>query len=79
MFKNKGRTGYAIIFGNTLGIIKHVEFELHDYFWYQYSPQDFSHEKKSLGKWLEVAHRVGQEIFRYVFSKNRKVINCSTV
>ena len=59
MYRNKGRTGYGIIFGNTLDISEYVEFEFYDYHWYWDSPQGFPHEMKNLGRWLGVAHRVG--------------------
>ena len=34
MFRNKGRTGYEIMFGNTSDINEYVQFDFYDYCWY---------------------------------------------
>ena len=34
MYRNRGRTGYEIIFGTTPDISEYVEFEFYDYCWY---------------------------------------------
>ena len=79
MYRNRGRTGYEIIFGNTPDISEYVEFEFYDYCWYWDTPQSYPHEKKSLGRWLGVAHRVGQSMVYYIMNSNGKVITRSTV
>ena len=79
MFRNKGRSGYEMIFGNTPDISEYVEFEFYDFCWYWDTPQSYPHEKKSLGRWLGVAHRVGQSMVFYVMNANGKVIARSTV
>ena len=79
MYRNKGRTGYEIVFGNTPDISEYVEFEFYDYCWYWDTPQDYPHEKKQLGRWLGIAHRVGQAMVYYVANNNGTVIARSTV
>ena len=79
MYRNKGRTGYEILFGSTPDISEYVEFEFYDYCWYWDSPQSYPDEKKSLGRWLGVAHRVGQAMVFYIMNRTGKVIAKSTV
>ena len=68
-----------MIFGNTPDISEYVEFEFYDYCWYWDTPQSYPHEKKSLGRWLGVAHRVGQSMVFYIINNNGQVITRSTV
>ena len=79
MYRNRGRTGYEIIFGSTPDISEYVEFEFYDHCWYWDTPQSYPNEKKSLGRWLGVAHRVGQSMVYYIMNANGKVITRSTV
>ena len=79
MYRNKGRTGHEIVFGSTPDISEYVEFEFYDHCWYWDTPQDFPHEKKQIGRWLGVAHRVGQAMVYYIANNNGIVIARSTV
>ena len=79
MYRNKGRTGYEIVFGLTPDISEYVEFQFYDYCWYWDTPQSFPHEKKHLGRWLGVAHRVGQAMVFFVMNDNGHVLARSTV
>ena len=79
MYRNRGRTGYEIIFGNTPDISEYVEFEFYDYCWYWDTPQSYPHEKRGIGQWLGVAHKVGQSMVFYIMNTNGKVITRSTV
>ena len=78
-YRNKGRSGYEIVFGFTPDISEYVEFEFYDYCWYWDTPQSYPHEKKQLGRWLGIAHRVGQSMVYYIMNANGKVIARSTV
>ena len=78
MYRNKGRSGYEIVFDHTPDISKYVEFEFYDYCWYWDTPQSYPHEKKQLGRWLKVAHRVGQSMVFWIMNTNGKVIGRST-
>ena len=79
MYRNKGRTGYEMVYGITPDISEYVEFQFYDYCWYWDMPQSYPHEKKSLSRWLGVAHRVGQSMVYYIMNSNGKVICRSTV
>ena len=79
MYRNKGRTGYELVFGLTPDISEYVEFQFYDYCWYWDTAQSYPHEKKYLGRWLGVAHRVGQSMVFWIMNDNGKVIARSTV
>ena len=79
MYRNKGRSGYEIVFGHTPNISNYVEFEFYYYCWYWDTPQSHPHEKKQLGRWLGVPQRVGQSMFFWIMNTNGKVIVQSTV
>ena len=79
MYHNRGRSGYELVYGSTPDISEYVEFEFYDYCWYWDTPQSFLHEKKNLGRWLGVAHRVGQSMVFYIMNTSGKVIARSTV
>ena len=78
-YRNKGRSGYEMVFGTTPDISEYVEFDFYDYCWYWDTPQSYPHEKKQLGRWLGIAHRVGQSMVYFVMNANGKVIARSTV
>ena len=78
-YRNKGRSGYEIVFGFTPDISEYVEFEFYDYCWYWDTPQSYPHEKKQIGRWLGIAHRVGQSMVYYIMNANGSVIARSTV
>ena len=79
MYRNKGRTGYEIVYGHTPDISEYVEFQFYEYCWYWDTPQSYPKEKKSLGRWLGVAHRVGQAMVYWIMNSHGKVIARSTV
>ena len=79
MYRNKGRSGHEILFGCTPDISEYVEFDFYDQCWYWDTPQGFPHEKKNIGRWLGVAHRVGQAMVYYVMNNHGQVIARSTV
>jgi hypothetical protein len=79
MYRNNGRSGYEIVHGHTPDISEYVEFEFYEYCWYWDTPQSYPHEKKQLGRWLGIAHRVGQSMVFWIMNVNGKVIGRSTV
>ena len=79
MYRNKGRSGYEMVFGHTPDISEYVEFQFYDYCWYWDTPQSYPHGRRNLGRWLGIAHRVGQSMVFYVMNINGKVIARSTV
>ena len=48
MFRNKGRTGFEIVFGFTPDISEYVEFRFYDYCFYWDTPQGYPHERDTL-------------------------------
>ena len=79
MYRNRGRTGYELVFVITPGISEYVEFQFYDICWYWDTPQSFPHEKKHLGRWLGSARKVGQAMVYFIMKTNGKVIARSTV
>ena len=79
MFRNRGRTGYEIVHGHTPDISEYVEFQFYDYCFYWDTPQGYPHERKHIGRWLGVAHRVGQAMVFWIMNNNGQVIARSTV
>lgn len=79
MHRNKGRTGYEIACGLTPDISEYIEFQFYSYCWHWDTPQSFPHEKKHLGRWLGVAHRVGQAMVFCIMNDKGHVIARSTV
>ena len=70
MYRNIGRSGYEMIFGNTPDISEYVEFELYDYSWCLDTPQSYPYEEKGIGRWMGVVHRVGQAMVYYIMNTN---------
>ena len=68
-----------MVFGLTPDISEYIEFEFYDYCWYWDTPQSYPHEKKQIGRWLGIAHRVGQSMVYHIMNTNGKVIARSTV
>jgi len=54
-----GHTPYKMITGNTPDISKFLEFTWYQPVWY-YAADVFPQENKLLGRWIGIAHRVGQ-------------------
>ena len=79
MYRNKGRTGNEMVYGSTPDISEYVEFQFYDYCFYWDTPQSFPNEKKHMGRWLGIAHRVGQSMVFWIMNDKGKVIARSTV
>lgn len=77
MYRNRGRSGHEITIGSTPDLSEYVEFGFYDYCWYWDSPQ-FPDEKRALGRWLGVAHRVGQAMVYYIVNNQGCVVARST-
>jgi hypothetical protein len=77
--KLQGRTSYEFIFGHTPDISEYIEFEFYDWVWYWESDAEYPEERKRLGRWLGVAHRVGQCMCYYILTETAKVVVRSTL
>ena len=74
MFRNRGRIGYEIVMGSTPDISEYVEFQFYDYCFYWDTPQGYPHERKHIGRWLGVAHCVGQAMVFWVMNTLVKLL-----
>ncbi len=59
LYQLHGRTPYEILTGNTPDISEYLEFEWYQPIWL-FNPGVFPEQHRSIGRWLGVAHRVGQ-------------------
>ena len=75
----RGRTGYEIVLGTTPDISEYIEFDFYDYCYYWDNPQSYPQEKKHIGRWLGIAHRVGQALVYWIMNSNGYVTARSTV
>jgi hypothetical protein len=75
----RGRTPYEIITGRTPDISEYIDFSFYDWIWYYDSEVAFPEQKRKLGRWLGVSHRVGQAMCYWVLTASGKPISRSTV
>ena len=74
----QGRTPEEILTGNTPDISEYLDYGFYDWLWF-YDSKDFPGERRILGRWLGVAHRVGQAMCYWVLMDNGTVVARSTV
>ncbi len=77
-FALQGRTPYEMVTGRTPDISEYVDFSWYDFLWY-YDQEDFPEARRRLGRWLGVAHRVGQACCYYILPQSGVPIVRSTV
>ena len=78
MYKLHGRTPYEIVAGDTPDITEWLQYDFYQPVWF-YSPAAFPVEKQLLGRWLGVAHRVGQALCYWILPVSGVPIARSTV
>ena len=73
-----GRTPYEVLTGNTPDISEFLEFE-----WYQpvwiFNSATFPEQKRTIGRWIGIAHRVGQAMCYWVLPPSGIPIARTTV
>ncbi len=74
--KLQGRTPYEIVVGRTPDI---SDFSWYQNVWYYDQETQFPDDRRKLGKWIGVAHRVGQALLYYILPSSAKPIIRSTV
>jgi hypothetical protein len=78
LYQLHGRTPYEVLTGNTPDISEYLEFE-----WYQpvwiLTPSAFPEHKRTIGRWLGVAHRIGQALCYWVLPPSGTPIARTTV
>jgi uncharacterized lipoprotein YehR (DUF1307 family) len=74
----QGRTPYEIVTGNTPDISELLEFEWYQPIWY-YEPSKFPHQNKHIGRWLGIAHRIGQALCFWILPRSGIPIARTTI
>jgi len=74
----QGRTPYELVTGNTPDISELLEFEWYQPIWY-YEPSEFPHQNKIIGRWIGIAHRIGQALCFWILPKSGVPIARTTI
>jgi len=72
------RSPYEFLHGETPDISEFIEFDFYQQVWYV-NLSDFPTERIRLGRWLGVAHRVGQPLCYWILTQKGKVVARSLV
>jgi hypothetical protein len=79
-YKLQGRTPYEMVVGRTPDISEYLDFQWYETIWYLDHDANFpAEDKRKLGKWLGVAHNVGQALCFYIMPQSGKPIVRSTM
>lgn len=73
-----GRTPMEILTGDTPDISEYMAFQWYQPVWYL-DGASFPNDKKKLGRWLGVSHRVGQAMCFWILTDNVTVISRTSV
>ena len=79
IYRLGGRTPYECVFGYTPDISEYIEFELYEPVWFYDKEHPYPDQPKMLGRWLGVAHKVGQAMCYYILKDNGEIVVRSTV
>jgi hypothetical protein len=78
-YKLHGRTPYEVVTGRTPDISEYLDFHWYQPIWYFDQEAQVPEERRKLGRWLGVAHRVGQALCYYVLPISAIPIVRSTI
>jgi hypothetical protein len=78
-FSMHGRTPYEMTTGQTPDISEYTKFGFYEMLWYYDEMAVFPEDRRKLGRWLGVVHRIGQALCYYLLNANDQIIVCSTV
>jgi len=78
-YKAQGRTPYEIVTGRTPDISEYLDYHWFQTVWYLDQDAQFPEERRKHGKWIGVAHRVGQALCYYILPASARPIVRSTV
>ena len=78
-YKAQGRTPHEIVTGRTPDISEYLDYHWFQTVWYLDQDAQFPEERRKLGKWIGVAHRVGQALCYYILPASARPIVRSTV
>jgi hypothetical protein len=74
----QGRTPMEILIGDTPDISEYMAFHWYQPIWY-IDGASFPDDKKKIGRWLGVSHRVGQAMCFWILTENATVISRTSV
>ena len=78
LYSLHGRTSYELVTGDTPDISEYVEFEWYQPIWY-YEANAFPEERRKLGRWIGVAHRIGQAMCYWIIPESGVPIARTTI
>jgi hypothetical protein len=78
-YKFHGGTPYEVVIGQTPDISEYLDYHWYQPIWYFDQEEQFPEEHHKLGRWLGVAHRVGQALCYYALPISARPIIHSTV
>jgi hypothetical protein len=69
LFSLEGRTLFELVTGNTLDVSEYISFSWYEPVYY-YDSTSFPQRKELIGRWIGVAHNVGQALCFWVLPKS---------
>jgi hypothetical protein len=78
LYSLHGQTSYELVTGNTPDISEYVEFTWFQPVWY-YEANAFPEDKRLIGRWIGVAHRVGQAMCYWILPESGIPIARTTI
>ncbi len=78
-FSMHRRTPYELDTGQTPDISECTEFRFYEPVWYYDEQATFPEDRRKIGRWLGVAHRIGQALCYFILSNKAQPIVRSTV
>ena len=72
----EGRSGYEIVTGKTPDISEYIDFDIWDPVWYH---REDSPDKRDIGRWIGISHRIGSDMCYWIVTKSGTVIAETTV
>jgi len=79
IFKLQGQTPCEWLAGRTPDISEYIDISWYETIWYLDHDTDFPNDKRKLGKWLGIAHNVGQALCYYILPASGHPIICLTI
>jgi hypothetical protein len=73
-YKSHSRTPYEIVTSRTPDISEYLDFQLYQTVWYLDQEAQFPEKHRKLGKWIGVAHSVGQALCYYILPASARPI-----
>jgi hypothetical protein len=78
LYQLHGRTPHEVLTGNTPDISEYLEFEWYQPIWV-YDTTAFPEQRRTIGRWIGVAHRIGQAMCYWILPPSGIPIVRSTV